>query len=282
MMIRIPQRRSMLKSSGLVAAIAIFAGAAISPWSIVEASTIYECTDESGKVTFSDRPCGGGKAVELRPCDQESQEQSRDEARRKALQHQEEVAVRLSIDRLEREKDRLESQRRSLIRERDSRAARLNETLAEAHDAAEANFWQKRINETHIASERQIRAIEKAIFDKQLELQQLLTAHDVPHVRATTRVLDRASWGKCSLYIEGEETAMSLRVRGDGFEPGETVEVISRSGDEVIRKIAKISENGCYEGIVLPRVIGRLQGKGSYTLKGTNCRLTVNYRWRMP
>ena len=216
-MIRIPQRRSMLKSSGLVAAIAIFAGAVISPWSIVEASTIYECTDESGEVTLSDHPCGGGKAVKLRPCGQESQEQSRDEARRKALQHQEEVSVRLSIDRLEREKDRLEAQRRSLIRERDSRAARLAEPLAEAHDAAEANFWQKRLNETHIAYERQIRTIEETIFDKQLELQQLLTAHDVPHVRATTRVLDRGSWGKCSLYIEGEETAMSLRVRGDGF-----------------------------------------------------------------
>jgi len=75
---------------------------------------------------------------------------------------------------------------------------------------------------------------------------------------------------------------MSLRVRGEGYEPGEVAETISRSGDETIRRQVKISKQGCYDGPVLPRVSGQSRGKGSFSLEGQNCRLTVNFRWRMP
>jgi len=251
---------------------------------VVPSATVYKCIDGQGRTVFSDQPCNGGDEIVIRPTpeiqDDKSQEQGLEEARR----YNEEVAVRIKVRELRREKGRLQAQRRSMIEKRDNEIGRLSEILdaVSTRDLHARAYWINQLAAKRSFYAQLIGALERRIFQKQAELQQLNDKQEGAQSRPSARILDRASWSGCSLYIEGEETAMSLRVRADGYEPGELAESISCSGDETVRKTVTISPQGCYDALVLPRVAGSSGGKASFTLNGQNCRLTVNYRWRMP
>jgi hypothetical protein len=171
-----------------------------------------------------------------------------------------------------------------LIEKRDAEIARLSDILSavSSKDRYTKAYWSNQLSTKRSFYNKLISDLESRIFQKQAQLQQLNEKQEAAQSRPSARILDRASWGACNLYVEGEETAMSLRVRAEGYEPGEVAESISRSGDETIRKQVTISPRGCYDAIVLPRVSGQSGGRASFTLNGQGCRLTVNYRWRMP
>ncbi|MGB5198323.1 MAG: DUF4124 domain-containing protein [Sedimenticolaceae bacterium] len=250
----------------------------------VQSATVYKCVDGEGRTVFSDQPCNGGDEVEIQPMPETQvgrpQKQSLEDSRR----YNKEVAIRIEVRKLRREKSQLQEKRRSMIEKRDSEIARLSDILnaVSTKDLHARAYWINQLSAKRSFYNQLIVALEGKIFQKQAELQELNKKQEAAQSRPSARILDRASWGACSLYIEGEETALSLRVRAEGYEPGELAESISCSGDETVRKQVRISPEGCYDALVLPRVRGSSGGKASFTLNGRNCRLTVNYRWRMP
>ena len=124
--------------------------------------------------------------------------------------------------------------------------------------------------------------IDKQVVDLRFAAGNLRIESDGEQFRPKGRMLDLATQGTCRLFIEGEPTAGSLRIHAQGFEPGELVETVGQSGDAVSRSFAVISKDGCYEGVVLPRVPGKSKGDATFTIKGSKCELTVNYQWRLP
>lgn len=250
----------------------------------VQSATVYKCVDDEGKTVFSDRPCNGGSEIEIRPSLETQNEGKQDQSLEDSRQYNEAVAIRIEVRKLRREKKQLQEKRRSLIEKRDTEIARLSEILAavSTKDPHTRAYWINRLSGKRSFYNQLINDLESKIFQKQAELQQLNKKQEAAQSRPSARILDRASWGACSLYIEGEETALSLRVRAEGYEPGELAESISRSGEETVRKQVTISSQGCYDALVLPRVPGKSGGRASFTLNGQVCRLTVNYRWRTP
>lgn len=250
----------------------------------VQSATVYKCVDDEGRTVFSDQPCNGSDVFEIQPVPEtevgRSQKQSLEDSRR----YNKEVAIRIDVRKLRREKSRLQEKRRSMIEKRDTEIARLSDILdaASTKDPHTRAYWVNQLSAKRSFYNQLIGTLESKIFQKQAELQELNKKQEAAQSKPSARMLDRSSWGACSLYVEGEETALSLRVRAEGYEPGELAESISCSGDETMRKQVRISPEGCYDALVLPRVRGSSGGKASFTLNGQNCRLTVNYRWRMP
>lgn len=250
----------------------------------VQSANVYKCIDDEGKTVFSDQPCNGGSEVEIRPSFETENAGMREESLEDLRQYNEAVATRIEIGKLRREKKRLQEKRRVLIEKRDAEVAKLSEILAgvSSKDLHARAYWANQLAGKRSFYNELIHDMENKILQMQVELQQLNKQQEAAQSRPSARILDRASWGDCSLYIEGEETAMSLRVRAEGYEPGELAESISHSGDETVRKQVTISPQGGYDGLVLPRVSGKYGGRASFALNGQTCRLTVNYLWRMP
>ena len=65
----------------------------------------------------------------------------------------------------------------------------------------------------------------------------------------------------------------------EGFEPGEKVQTISKSEDEIIQNTDTISAKGTLSVIMLPAVIGKQSGTATFTVIGKSCNLSVHYKW---
>lgn len=75
-----------MKTAPFIAAILLSAGAAH--------GQVFKCTEANGKVTFSDSPCAGGKALDIRPNTIDSRE-SREQVLQKELRE-----MRTEMDRM--------------------------------------------------------------------------------------------------------------------------------------------------------------------------------------
>ena len=76
-------------------------------------------------------------------------------------------------------------------------------------------------------------------------------------------------------------TATAFAVHAEGFEPGEWVQSISKSGNETIADSVRVLPDSTPEGkvIVSPGVRGRRGGTATYTFIGRRCRVEVTYPW---
>lgn len=252
---------------------------ALSFFSAASAATHYKCVDPSGRVTFSDHPCDGGEEIELETSPRDVAEPPIDARLSKFRDYNEAVKLRLEIESHEREKNSLELRRRALIQERDAKIAGY---VIRQKIGGDRYYWETMIHETKEEYEAKIGQLESKIFMHQSELQRLRSASDQARSQPQGRILGQMSEGKCRLLVEGEETAASVRVRAEGYQPGETIETISRSADETISRHEKVARDGSWEAILMPRVAGKREGRASFTVNGINCRLTVNFRWRIP
>lgn len=240
-------------------------------------AAVYKCVDPSGRVTYSERPCNGGEEVQIdAPC-RSVDETAVDERLREAREYNEAVQRRLEVARIERELMRLESRRKALILERDKQVATLESKLKAAH-TADKYFWLLRLQQAQDFYASKLAEIEKQILNAQLEAGGLREQQSRPK----GRMLDLATQGDCRLFVEGEETSASFRIHGEGFTPGEVVEAITLNDGEAIRNVVTIGDDGCYEGIVVPRMGGKASGDVSNTVRGQSCDLTVHFKWRRP
>ena len=87
--------------------------------------------------------------------------------------------------------------------------------------------------------------------------------------------------GGCRLSLElMESTGNTFAVRGEGFEPGEEVRVLDRSGDEIVEGKRRTSPSGGFELVMLPAVVGRTGGEASISAIGRTCSVpALPYGW---
>jgi len=86
--------------------------------------------------------------------------------------------------------------------------------------------------------------------------------------------------GKCSLTVELKDIKGNLfMIRGEGFDPGETVKAVSTSGNEEIDHSQQASPQGEISTLLLPGVKGKQSGLVSFTATGASCRSSVTFEW---
>ena len=86
--------------------------------------------------------------------------------------------------------------------------------------------------------------------------------------------------GKCSLTVELKDIKGNLfMIRGEGFDPGETVKTVSTSGKEEIDDSQQASPQGEISTLLLPGVKGKQSGLVSFTATGASCRSSVTFEW---
>jgi len=73
---------------------------------------------------------------------------------------------------------------------------------------------------------------------------------------------------------------ISFFAKGAGFIPGEKVETISKSADEVVNSSFVVPNNGAFTAAVSPKVPGMETALASYTMKTSHCEISVAFRWR--
>jgi hypothetical protein len=72
----------------------------------------------------------------------------------------------------------------------------------------------------------------------------------------------------------------ALIMNGTGFEPGEEINAVMRSGEEVHLEIFPASPKGEFSRMVFPAVYFKSpSGSGSYTATGKNCSVTLEHSW---
>ena len=261
----------------------LLAGLGLVP-NIAESAEIYRCVTESGCVEFSDRPCNGGEKLQLQSEDvtAETREKPSGEPVDSARDYNRALKTRLQLTKLEREKKQLEGKRRAKIVERDQNIAALQALKDETADPLKRRKLAMDIVLTTERYARSIGTLDSQVLEKQLAIGRLLTRHDIAHRRPASRVLDRASWGDYRVFIEGDETAPSLRLRGEGFAWPDGVKVTHRRGDEETESSLIVSKNGCFEAVLYPRRAGRAGGKATVIVEGGQCKLRLNDSWRLP
>jgi hypothetical protein len=81
--------------------------------------------------------------------------------------------------------------------------------------------------------------------------------------------------------VEGEMLSVErFAFSGSGFTPGETLEVVSRSGRDIIRRTATADDGGRLPTtIVVPNVPGRSGGDATIEVTGGSCRVVLRYGW---
>jgi hypothetical protein len=81
--------------------------------------------------------------------------------------------------------------------------------------------------------------------------------------------------------VEGEMLSLEgFAFSGSGFTPGETLEVVSRSDRNIIRRTATADDGGRLPTvIVLPTVRGRSGGDATIEVTGESCRVVLRYGW---
>ena len=85
----------------------------------------------------------------------------------------------------------------------------------------------------------------------------------------------------CRLWAERiTSDSMGYAIFGEGFVPGEIVQDISRSGNEVMQDTYRIDDKGRLPRIImLPGVIGKKGGIARYTVKSQSCQPSLTYPW---
>lgn len=84
--------------------------------------------------------------------------------------------------------------------------------------------------------------------------------------------------GNCSLTVELEDTSGNMFViRGDGFEPGETVKTSSTWEPEAGSQHA--SPEGKFHAAIRPAMKGKGSGSATFTAVGNSCHPSVSFEW---
>ena len=87
-----------------------------------------------------------------------------------------------------------------------------------------------------------------------------------------------AKSGPCRIWIE-LITKTAFLAWGEGFSPGETVQIISQSADELVEGSIDVSKDGTVAAVVFPTVADESGGKAKFTAIGETCEVGVGYAW---
>jgi hypothetical protein len=89
-----------------------------------------------------------------------------------------------------------------------------------------------------------------------------------------------ASSGTCQLTAElAARDGTTFMITGGGFEPNETINMISNSEGEVLPFTVQAGPDGVFHSMELPAVVGKQSGTVSDTATGKKCNLTLKYTW---
>ena len=101
-------------------------------------------------------------------------------------------------------------------------------------------------------------------------------------IRATARAFPfpiEASDRSCHLMMEMlTADGKAFGAIADGFPPGSTVETVSRSDGEVLRRRVVVPGNGKFSVVLLPAAVAGHQ-HGSFEVKASSCSVKVDYAW---
>lgn len=81
-----------------------------------------------------------------------------------------------------------------------------------------------------------------------------------------------------SLTLVNSEATLWM-FKGEHFKPGEKIELLAKSGKEILKKIIQADEKGEVAGSLLPAVAGQSKGVASITLKREKEALSLEYPW---
>ena len=87
-----------------------------------------------------------------------------------------------------------------------------------------------------------------------------------------------AKSGSCRVWVELITKDVFL-AWGEGFVPGETIQIISQSGDELVEGSIDVSNDGTVGTVIFPSVVGKSGGKAKFTAIGGTCEVGVAYAW---